>query len=54
MKADKQSITVFINKDKEPVAIIYLNKYRNREIFVLSKAGDNDIIELLECKDQKI
>lgn len=44
---EKQGLTVFIDNDtKEPVAVIYFSQSRERIIYTLTKATEEDIIEL--------
>ena len=54
MKVTKTVLPVFVDEHDEPIGIIYNNKHRNREIFMLTKASEDDIIELLECKEKKL
>lgn len=45
---EKQGVPVIIDPNtKEPVALIYFSKDRERIIYLLSKATEEDIIELL-------
>jgi hypothetical protein len=50
-KVEKQSIPVVI-ENEEPIAIVFYNKNRDRIIYMLEKAGEDDIIDLLETKNE--
>ena len=43
---DRQSVPIVID-DGEPVAIVYLNRNRDRVIYSLEKANEDRIVELL-------
>lgn len=49
-KVEKQAVPVVL-VDGEPVAIIFYNKNRDRVIYMLSKAGEDEIINLIEDKE---
>ena len=46
-QVQKQAIPVVINSNNEPIAIIYFNRNRERIIYLLEKAGEDEIISLL-------
>lgn len=46
----KQVTPVVIDGNNEPVAIVYFTQTRERVIYMLQKADENDIISLLEHK----
>jgi hypothetical protein len=48
-KVEKQVIPVVIEND-EPIAIVFYNKNRDRIIYMLEKANEDDIINLIEDK----
>lgn len=54
MKAEKQSIPIFIDEEGEPKAFIFYNKNRDRIIYTVTKAGEDELIEILECKEKKV
>lgn len=54
MKIQKQNLPVFIDENDEPRALIYFNKNRERIIYNITKAGEDELIELYECKDTTI
>jgi hypothetical protein len=50
MNTEKVGLTVFKDEKDEPKAIIYFNKNRDRIIYTLQKADDDQIIELITTK----
>lgn len=53
-KIQKQCIPIFLDDDEEPVAFIYFTKHRERVIFVVKKADEDEIISLFEQENTKI
>lgn len=53
-KIEKQSIPVFLDEDGEPTAIIFYTKNRERVIFLVKKADEDEIIALFEGKNTKV
>jgi hypothetical protein len=51
-KVEKQAVPVVI-EDDEPIAIVFYNKNRDRIIYMLEEAGEDDIISLIEDKNGK-
>jgi hypothetical protein len=49
----KQSIPVIMDEDGNPVAIVFYNKNRDRIVYVVEKAGEDELIELLGKHEQK-
>jgi hypothetical protein len=49
-KVEKMALPVVVEND-EPVAIVFYNKNRDRIIYILEKAGEDDLISLLENHD---
>ena len=47
-RVEKQSLPVVLNDRNEPMAVIVFNENRDRVIYLLEKAGEDDIIKLLE------
>jgi hypothetical protein len=47
---EKQSIPVVI-EDDQPIAIVFFNKNRDRIIYILEKANEDEIIGLIEDKE---
>lgn len=54
MKNEKQSLRIFLDENGEPKAIIFFNKNRDRVIYVLSKADEDQIVDLLENKNKNV
>ena len=52
-KVEKQSVPVVITDD-EPVAMIFYNKHRDRVIYMLERASEEDLIDLIQDKNDKI
>lgn len=50
-KVEKQCIPVVLDEQGEPIAIIFYNKHRDRVIFTTKSADEDEIIDLIECKD---
>lgn len=48
---EKQAIPVIKDKDNEPVAIIYFSPNRERIIYVLRKADEDEIVTLLSIQN---
>jgi hypothetical protein len=46
----KQSIPVVMDEKGDPVAIVFYNTNRDRIVYVVEKAGEDDLIELLGNK----
>lgn len=51
---EKIALTVFMGEDNEPRGFLYFNKNRDRIVYTVAKADEEDIIELLNCKEVKI
>jgi hypothetical protein len=51
-KVEKQAVPVVVEND-EPVAIVYYNKNRERIIYILTKADEDEIINLIEDKQKE-
>lgn len=54
MKSEKQSLTVFLDEEENPRAILFYNKNRDRILYTTVKADEEQIVELLENKYTKI
>ena len=54
MEAQKQGLTVFIDTNGEPKAVIYRSKSGEWLIYTLVKAGEDEITELVVSKDKII
>lgn len=50
-KVEKMALPVVVEND-EPKAVIFYNKNRDRIIYILEKAGEDDLIALLENHDK--
>jgi hypothetical protein len=51
-KVEKMALPVVVEND-EPKAVIFYNKNRDRIIYILEKAGEDELIELLENKEHE-
>lgn len=43
----KQALPVVLNEQGDPIAVIYFSKERERIIYILQKADEDEIIALL-------
>lgn len=48
MRIVEKQVNPVVIEDDEPIAIVHYNKNRDRIIYMLEKAGEDDIIKLLE------
>lgn len=46
----KQAVPVVIDSNNEPVAIVYFTQSRERVIYMLQKADEEEIVQLLAGK----
>ncbi len=53
MKIEKQCVPVFIGENNEPKAIIFYNINRERIIYKVTKADEEELIELYESKNKE-
>lgn len=53
-KIEKLNLPVFLNEDGEPIAIIYFTENRERVLFMVNRASEDEIIAVYEAKDSKI
>lgn len=51
---EKQAIPVIKDKDNEPVAIVYFSQDRERIIYILHKADEDEIVQLLSLSQNTI
>lgn len=49
--SQKQSVTVFLDASNEPVGLIYFSKDRERIIYSMQKADEEEIVNMFESKD---
>jgi hypothetical protein len=47
-KVTKSSLPLVLDEKGEPIAVVVFNENRDRVIYLLEKAGEDDIIKLLE------
>ncbi len=48
----KQAVPVIIDPNNEPMAIVYFTQARERVIYMLQKADEEEIIQLLDQSKQ--
>ena len=44
---EKQAIPIVIDENNNPIAVVYFNKGRDRIIYMLKKANEDEIVALL-------
>lgn len=52
MTTEKQGLPVIKDKDNNPIAIIYFNNNRDRIIYMVRKADEDEIVDLFTNKSQ--